>query len=453
MIFNDFAFLFLFLPLVLVGFLAIPPRLREGFLLAASLVFYGLAGIEHVVVLLVCIGWVWVFTVSDRIRDSRLRVALAVVGPLIMLFYYKYMGFMLRGILGIEPTGGWMAHLSDKLLPAGISFFTFHLMAFAFDRYEGKIENQPSLFHYSLYIAFFPHLVAGPILRYHEVREALDDISRFRPAQADWSLAISYFCFGLAAKVLLADGLSAFVQPLAREPTALSPVQAGYLAAAYSFQIYFDFWGYSLMATGLAFLFGFRFPKNFDRPYESLNPQDFWRRWHMTLGRWFRDYLYIPLGGSTHVLRNIVVVFAVCGLWHGAAWQFVVWGLYHGALVVAYHLAQPWWDRWPVLVQRLVTFTLVTLGWVLFLFDWDSALGFFRSLAGLGHGGGAPIEPTAWAMLAVSALTCFAVDPEKLARQPTIRAAAWAGNFALAILLVTALLFVDRSNSFIYFRF
>lgn len=453
MIFNDFAFLFVFLPLALIGFLAVPPRLREGFLLAVSLVFYGLAGIEHVVVLLVCVAWVWAFTVSDCIRGSRLRVALAVAGPLGMLFYYKYLAFVLSGILGIEPTSGRMAHLSDKLLPAGISFFTFHLMAFALDRYEGKIARQPGVFHYSLYIAFFPHLVAGPILRYHEVREALDGIGRFRPVQTDWSLAIAYFCFGLAAKVLLADGLSAFVQPLTREPAALSPVQAGYLAAAYSFQIYFDFWGYSLMATGLAFLFGFRFPKNFDRPYESLNPQDFWRRWHMTLGRWFRDYLYIPLGGNTRVLRNIVIVFAVCGLWHGAAWQFVVWGLYHGGLVVVYHLARPWWDRWPALLQRAITFTLVTLGWVLFLFDWSTALVFFRSLVGFGGSGATVLGPAAWAMLAVAGLACFAIDPERLARQSPRGGLAWVGSSALASLLVFTLLFIDRSNSFIYFRF
>lgn len=453
MIFNDFAFLFAFLPLVLIGFLAAPPRWREGFLLAASLLFYGLAGIEHVLVLLACVAWVWVFTVNDEIHGSRLRVALAVTGPLLVLFYYKYMAFMLRGVLGIEPTGGWAAHISDKLLPAGISFFTFHLVAFALDRYEGKIQSQPGLFHYGLYISFFPHLVAGPILRYHEVREALDGVGRFRPLQSDWSLAIIYFSYGLAAKVLLADGLSAFVQPLARTPATLSPIQAGYLATAYSFQIYFDFWGYSLMATGLAFLFGFRFPKNFDRPYESLNPQDFWRRWHMTLGRWFRDYLYIPLGGNTRALRNIVIVFAVCGLWHGAAWQFVVWGLYHGGLVVAYHLARPWWDRWPALLQRTITFTLVTLGWVLFLFDWNTALVFFRSLAGFGAAAPTALEPAAWAMLAAAALTCFALDPERLARPSSRDGFAWAGTSALASLFVLTLLFIDKSNSFIYFRF
>lgn len=452
MIFNDFSFLFLFLPLVLIGFLAAPSRVREPLLLAFSLVFYGMAGLEHVLVLLACLIWVWAFTVSDRIKGSRLRVVLATAGPLTILFYYKYLGFVLRGILGLAPTSGWMVEVSDKLLPAGISFFTFHLMSFALDRYQGKIQRQPGLLHYGLYIAFFPHLVAGPILRYHEVRDALGEVSRFRPQTTDWSLAIGYFCFGLAAKVLLADGLSTFIQPLAIDPSRLLSLQAAYLVLAYSFQIYFDFWGYSLMATGLAFLFGFQFPKNFDRPYNSLNPQEFWRRWHMTLGQWFRDYLYIPLGGNTHALRNILIVFTICGLWHGAAWQFLVWGMYHGALVVGYHLIRGWWDRWPRIVQQAMTFTLVSLGWILFLFDFDTAVVFFRSLAGLnGHGG--EITPTAWGMLAMAAAACFAIDPDKAIRRRIDGVLGWANSMVLAGLLVATLLFVDRSNSFIYFRF
>jgi alginate O-acetyltransferase complex protein AlgI len=453
MIFNDFSFLLLFLPATIAGFLVAPSRWREILLLGASLLFYGIAGIEHVLVLLGCVAWVWAFTVSDAIRGSRLRLAAAIAGPLLALFYYKYLGFVVRDILGLASSAGGMAAFADKLLPAGISFFTFHLAAFAIDRYQGKIEHQPSWSHYALYIAFFPHLVAGPILRYHEVSQAIDQLPAFRPAETDWSLAIGYFCFGLAAKVLLADGLSTQVQPLSAAPAALSPVQAGYLAVAYSFQIYFDFWGYSLMATGLAFLFGFRFPKNFDRPYEALNPQDFWRRWHMTLGRWFRDYLYIPLGGNRQALRNVLIVFAICGLWHGAAWQFVIWGMYHGALVVLYHLVRPWWDRLPIFLQRLLTFTLVSLGWILFLFDFPKAITYFASLLGQGQASGGNVGVEAWGMLAMGALACFLFDPEKAVRRSTGGALAYARTAALAGLFTLAVLFIDRSNSFIYFRF
>lgn len=457
MIFNDFAFIFAFLPLVLAGFLLAPPRWREPLLLAASLVFYGLAGIEHVIVLVFCVGWVWAFTRSNRIIGQRALLVAAVLGPLAALFYYKYLGFFVRDLLQLPPAllGSWGV-VTDKLLPAGISFFTFHLVAFAFDRYRGEIADQPKPAHFALYIAFFPHLVAGPILRYHDVAGSLDRLARFRPGEADFVNAIGYFCFGLAAKVLLADSLSDYVVPLSHTPGALSPLTALYVTAAYSFQIYFDFYGYSLMAMGLAFLFGFSFPRNFDRPYESLNPQEFWRRWHMTLGTWIRDYLYFPLGGNQRYGRNILVVFALCGLWHGAAFQFIVWGIYHGVLVAGYRVVQPGWLRLPRLMQQGITFTLVSLGWILFLFDFSGAGQFAQSLLGLApvEGRVATLGGDAWVLLAVAAVACFVINPERLVvsagRGVMVRLF---GSAAYASLFVFALLFIDRSKSFIYFRF
>ena len=456
MIFNDLAFLFLFLPTTAAAFFLAPRWLREWVMLAASLVFYGLAGAEHVVVLLGCMAWVWAFTVSDSIRDSRWRLAAAILGPMAALLYYKYLGFIVRDILPQSLTSGWRPQIADKLLPAGISFFTFHLVAFAFDRFHGLITRQPKLAHFMLYITFFPHLVAGPILRYHEVSEALAVLNRFRPAEENWRKAIIYFCCGLAGKVLLADGLSGFIKPLSASVELLSPLSAFYVLIAYSFQIYFDFWGYSLMATGLACLFGFTFPLNFNRPYSALNPQDFWRRWHMSLSRWFRDYLYIPLGGNRRYKRNIILVFMVCGLWHGAAWQFMVWGGFHGLLIVAYHLTKAHWDRVPRLAQQGLTFLLVSLGWTLFLFDFPTAWSFLHSLVGAAaHGGEGPdLTTQAWAMLAISALACFVVDVERLAASQAVgRLGGVLHSLGFAAAFVLALLFIDRSGSFIYFRF
>ncbi len=457
MIFNDFAFIFLFLPLTLAGFLVTPRTVRKPLLLAFSLVFYGLSGMEHVVVLAFCVAWVWAFTRTNRIVGSLPMLVGAITGPLIALFYYKYLGFFVRDVLHLPQA--WLGSLgvvTDKLLPAGISFFTFHLVAFAVDRFRGDIPEQPRPQHFALYIAFFPHLVAGPILRYHDVVGSLANLDRFRPAEADYVKAIGYFSFGLGAKVLLADGLSEFVQPLSRTPDALAPVAALYVTAAYSFQIYFDFYGYSLMAMGLAFLFGFDFPKNFDRPYESLNPKEFWRRWHMTLGTWIRDYLYFPLGGNRNYVRNILIVFTLCGLWHGAAFQFVVWGAYHGMLVAGYKAVAPAWVRMPRLLQQVSTFALVSLGWILFLFDFTDAWRFAHSLLGLAstHGRVDGPQADAWGMLLVAALCCFLINPERLTdrwarsiRMPVLGGAAYAGLFLLAVL------FIDRSKSFIYFRF
>lgn len=454
MIFNDFGFLFLFLPLTLAGFLLGPSRLRESLLLGASLIFYGMAGTEHVLLLLGCMAWVWSFTVSPAILRSRWRLAAAMIGPLVMLFYYKYLGFFVRDILPASLLSSFRFEIADKLLPAGISFFTFHLVAFAFDRYHGAIARQPPLPHFMLYIAFFPHLVAGPILRYHEVAPALAALGRFRPARSDWHRAITHFCCGLAAKVLLADGISTFIRPLASAVETLSRLQAAYVIFGYSFQIYFDFWGYSLMAMGLAYLFGFSFPENFNRPYSSLNPRDFWRRWHITLGRWFRDYLYIPMGGNRAHVRNILVVFMVCGLWHGAAWQFIAWGAYHGGLVVGYHLTQRWWDRCPHLAQQATTFLLVSLGWVLFQFDFSTAWRFLLSLAGQGQGSAPTLGLDAWAMMAVTFAACFLIDEKRLTAirlDNSVRNIATTAGFAFS--LVLCLLMMDRSDSFIYFRF
>ncbi len=457
MLFNEYRFLLLFLPLVLLlFFLAAPRTRRRELLILASLVFYGQAGIGHAVVLALGIVWVHLATRSDAVRGSRLRLLAAIAGPLAALFYFKYAGFAVD-TLRLATDGAVGAPFSlfgNVLLPAGISFFTFQMVAFAIDRYRGDIAVAPPLRSFALYVSFFPQLVAGPILRFDQVAGAIRRLADFVPARRDIEAAIGFVSFGLAAKVLGADALANVMAPFVAEPARLGLDGAWFVAFGYSFRIYFDFFGYSLIAIGLGRLFGFHFPDNFRRPYEALNPRDFWRRWHVTLSYWIRDYLYLPLGGNRRYAVNIAIVFALCGLWHGAGWNFVAWGLYHAGLVAGYRAVRPVWDPLPALLQRLLTFLLVTLGWSLFLYDFEGAAALLQSLAGLGDGTARPPTYGAWLLLAAVAAVCFGVHFERLALRDDrtgLRAVLYGGG--LACLLFAAFVFVDRSQTFIYFRF
>jgi alginate O-acetyltransferase complex protein AlgI len=455
MIFNDFGFLFGFLPIVLVAFYwIVPAAWRLGVLLAASFTFYAMSGLQHAAVLLIGIIWVYALAAGPGIVGNRARLALAVVGPIAALVYYKYLGFLAATF---DLDGGPNERFSlfrDIVLPAGISFFTFQLVAFAVDRFRGELKEPPSPGRFALYISFFPQLVAGPILRYHDVAAPLAALRRFTLTKADAGAGIAYIVLGLAAKVLIADTLGNYIDPWIKHPEAIGTVTAIYVLLAYSFQIYFDFYGYSLVAIGLGRLFGFHFPDNFRRPYESPNIREFWRRWHITLSFWIRDYLYLPLGGNRRYLRNIVIVFAVCGLWHGAGWTFVIWGLYHGFLVVLYHIGRRWWDVMPRLLQVALTFVLVSLGWSLFVFDFAGITRFFTSLAGLGNATAAAPALEHWLVLAAAALACFVPSFERMAaRAEEGLRLPWASTLGYSGLFVAVVLFINRSHDFIYFRF
>jgi len=455
MIFNDFTFLFVFLPVVLAVFFWLAPRgVRVWVLLAASFSFYALSGIEHAAVLAIGIVWVYAITAAQGMEGSRIRLIFAIVVPLAALFFYKYLGFFSRSF-GITGANGEKFSLFEHIvLPAGISFFTFQLVAFAIDRYRGDISKTPSPGKFALYVSFFPQLVAGPILRYRQVADPLAGLATFRLERAAASSAITYIVVGLAAKVLIADTLGNYIEPWTDRPEALGSVTSIYVLLAYSFQIYFDFYGYSLIAIGLGRLFGFSFPDNFLRPYESLNIRDFWRRWHVTLSLWIRDYLYLPLGGNRCYIRNIVIVFAVCGLWHGAGWTFIIWGLYHGLLVGLHKLIGRAWSRMPRLLQIALTFALVSLGWSLFIFDFNGIVLFFGSLAGLNSAVVSVPGIEHWLVLSMAAAVCFGPNFERLAARAG-EGARWplAETLVYASLMVTVLLFINRSQDFIYFRF
>ncbi|HOV04740.1 MAG TPA: MBOAT family O-acyltransferase [Kaistiaceae bacterium] len=297
MIFNQFEFLFLFLPAVVAGFIVLR-RLRHEWLIAASCLFYGLSGYQHLLVLLFGTAWVWIVSRRERFAGNGRLLTLAIVPPLFFLFYYKYMGFVF-GMFGGGAAGTTDFELFSNIsLPAGISFFTFHLLAFAIDRYNGKIQPHPPFKDFLLFMSFFPHLVAGPILRYADVSAAIKNLPRFRIDGNVLAPAFGHIAAGLAAKILLADTLAKYIAQVTAEVGEVGFAGGMLVLGGYSFRIYFDFYGYSLVAIGLGLLFGFSFPKNFADPYKAPGIREFWRRWHMTLSFWIRDYLYLPLGGN-----------------------------------------------------------------------------------------------------------------------------------------------------------
>jgi alginate O-acetyltransferase complex protein AlgI len=455
MLFNSWKFLALFLPIVLlVGLVFLRGTPRSLFLIGASFLFYAVAGPLHAIVLLSAILWVYALVGRDDAQVSMSRVLWASAVPFAILVYFKYWDFFVEELLypfGITFVP--LAKISDQTLPAGVSFFTFQLISFAIDRKRGVIKTPPNLMNFSLLIGFFPHLVAGPILRYRDIASGLVRMPFWRLTLAKMPMPLTYIVGGLSFKILLADRLAAAIARITKDIDLLSQLDALFVVLAFSFQIYFDFYGYSLIAIGIGMLFGLNFPANFDRPYSSSNPREFWRRWHITLSSWIRDYVYIPLGGNRRYVRNIIVTFALFGLWHGAGWNYIVWGLYNAALVVLYSHIRDGWGRMPQGVQTAITFIFISLGWLLFLFDLPGLLAFGTQIV-------APVAPRQgtdgldWVMLLVATLVSSRIRIESIAARACEScgmAVLWGAGMALAVLGV--FLFIDSSNVFIYFRF
>jgi alginate O-acetyltransferase complex protein AlgI len=374
-------FLWYFMPAVLLLYWVLPRVARNALISVASLVFYTWGAGPFVFLLLSCIA---VNYTAGRLIDSRRLAAsprprqaillAAIVFDVGILAIWKYAGFASRQVAAVSDLLGLPRTAVVALaLPIGISFFTFHHISYVVDVHRRSRPAQRSVVQFVTYIAMFPQLIAGPIVRYHEISEQLSDVTRDR--MADFSRGFPRFALGLSKKVLIGDT----VGPLANAAFAtsagdLTTVTAWMGVLAYTIQIYFDFSGYSDMAIGLAQMFGFRLPENFDRPYSAVSITDFWRRWHMSLSRWFRDYVYIPLGGNrggeSQTYRNLFIVFVLTGFWHGAEWTFLVWGLFHGGWLIieriaGYGLAEPR-SLAEGLGRRAVTLLLVAIGWVFF---------------------------------------------------------------------------------------
>jgi alginate O-acetyltransferase complex protein AlgI len=452
-LFNDLDFLFLFLPATAVATIVMPRRWRTQVLLLASLVFYGFSGIGHLTLLVISILWVYGVTSLRHYAGSPLLLILAISLPFAFLLAFKYWLFIAQDVLGLTVASfGSLPVFADPALPAGISFFTFHLISYAVDRSEGQIPQRPGFTAFATYVAFFPQLVAGPITRWREVGDQIRAIPWFRLDWTQADIGLRFVVIGYAFKVILADGLSAATAPL-MAADSLHAFDLAYLMLGYSFRIYFDFCGYSLIAIGLARMFGVVLPRNFAMPYRALNPREFWRRWHMTLSFWLRDYLYIRLGGNRRYVRNILITFLLCGLWHGAGFQFIAWGGYHALGVLAYHALRKHWDRLPRLLQWLVTFVFVSIGWLLFIYDLPTLATLLDGLAA-GPVDDLQVTGAMLAWLAAAAVVCLAIDPDRLAGAKAPHTArAVAGGICYGVLMIAALVLIDRSEAFIYFRF
>src|ERR1700680_3089923 len=382
MLFNSYPFIFLFLPIVLIGYFALV-RLNHLapviWLALASLVFYSVSNWQFVLFLLASVAFnygIGLLLISKRLRPGPRFFALTVgvAGDLLVLGYFKYAGFLAANLNAIFSTGFTV----NILLPVGISFYTFTQIAFLVDAYRGNVARY-RLPHYALFVTYFPHLIAGPILHHRDMIPQFEAIESKRPNPHLILCGLIIFGIGLFKKTGLADGIQPLVS-LAFGPNAPTFDQAWIGALAYTFQLYFDFSGYSDMAIGISLMFGVFLPLNFNSPYKATGIIDFWRRWHMTLSQFLRDYLYIPLGGNRRgpALRyvNLMITMALGGLWHGAAWTFVIWGVLHGLYLCINHA---WINYGPAIGPRVaplanlaafaLTFVAVVVAWVFFRAD------------------------------------------------------------------------------------
>ena len=372
MVFSSLTFLFLFLPLVMTLYYLLPWRgYRNMVLLIFSLVFYAWGEPVYIVLMLLSSLAAWLGGLGMEACTGRKGLRKAIFWATVALItgnllVFKYLNFFcgnLSVLLGME------LQVPQLRLPIGISFYTFQILSYVVDLYWGKIGLQKNYLNLTLYVSFFPQLIAGPIVRYQTVE---DEIHNRRESWADTVAGLKRFILGLAKKVLLANNIALVGNIVyAGDPDVYGTLFYWLAAIAYALQIYFDFSGYSDMAIGLGRMFGFHFLENFSHPYIATSITDFWRRWHISLSTWFRDYIYIPLGGSRTTrgkhIRNILIVWALTGFWHGASWNFILWGMYYGALLlVEKFLLQKVLDRLPKALRWVYAMVLVLIGWVIF---------------------------------------------------------------------------------------
>ena len=384
MVFSSLLFLFLFLPAVLTLYYCSPRRIRNLILFVTSLFFYAWGEPVYIVIMLVSTLTDYFFgLLLDKPSLSAAKrkgvVALSVVVNLTLLSYFKYADFLIGNINALFGTD---IPLTDLPLPIGISFYTFQSMSYIIDVYRGTAKAQRNWIDFGAYVSLFPQLVAGPIVKYSTIAEQLNHRTESIELFAE---GIRRFTIGLAKKVLLANNIGLLWATISSSNPESLPMLTAWLGIiAFAFQIYFDFSGYSDMAIGLGLMFGFRFNENFNKPYTSQSITEFWRRWHISLGSWFREYVYIPLGGNRHGLlkqaRNILIVWLLTGFWHGASWNFILWGLYFGVIL----MIEKWWGlkllaalpRW---VRHVYAIILILIGWVLFAFETPALISSYLS--------------------------------------------------------------------------
>ena len=460
MLFSSNVFLFAFLPTVLAVYYLVPRVLRNPVLLLVSLVFYGWGEPVYLLLMLAAIllnyGFgLWIWAIRRKGKGAKAVLAAGVAANLLLLGYFKYASFLMSAISTVIP-GLQRISVPQVELPIGISFYIFQSMSYIIDIYRDDAPVQKNPLTFGTYVALFPQLIAGPIVRYQDVAQQL---SSRRENLNDFSSGVLLFIVGLSKKVLLANPMGEAWLQLQYE-TGLAAAWIG--LAAYTLQIYFDFSGYSDMARGLGRMFGFEFLENFRYPYISVSVTEFWRRWHISLSTWFREYVYIPLGGNRRgkgrQLLNLLIVWFLTGLWHGASWNFALWGLYYAVLLILEKLfLLRVLEKLPKPAKHLYTLLVVMIGWALFYFEDLGALGEFMGRLWIpvpASSGSLPLIASFLPLMAVAAFAATPIPASLAVKRDTpalrfVKAAA----AACALLLCVGALASQSYNPFIYFRF
>ncbi len=471
MAFNDLSFLFLLFPMVLLLHRVIPGMLGKNIvLLVFSLVFFAWGSPEYVFLLVLILLFNYFSGLllgeqKEQKQDAKAKRTLitSVAMNLLLLGFFKYWGFLLENVNALLRTSIPVRALP---MPVGVSFFTFSILSYLFDVYRGKAPAAKNPLDFALFVTFFPKLVSGPIVQYAAMEK---QIWERKPSVVKFGKGVRLFLIGLAKKVLLANVLGTTFYAVTALPTDSISVATAWLGTlSYALMLYFDFGGYSDMAIGLANLFGFEFDKNFDYPYLSSSITEFWRRWHISLGAWFRDYVYIPLGGSRggqkNTIRNLLIVWALTGIWHGASWNYVAWGLYYGGLLILEKFVlKDLLALIPTFIKRIVTLFLVLIGWV-FFFSGSLGQAFLWLGRMFGIGAAGLVDATAkyylsgsWIILLVSAFAAFPLGAKlgndllrRDSKVPLYVSVVW---FALLLVLCIAGMMSSTYSSFLYFQF
>lgn len=468
MLFTSYEFLFLFFPIVFFLFyFVVPKNLKLIFILISSCLFYGFWSFKFLPLLLLTIYTDFylgkIIGASESEKRRKQLVVFSVVLNLTFLGFFKYFNFFLDNTNSILAILGfkYLAGMGEIILPLGISFYTFQSMSYTIDVYRSKFKPYKEFIPFAAYVTFFPHLIAGPIVRHSQMVTQLSE-SCEKPINIDFvTRGIVFFIIGLTKKILIADNIAASINPVISMMSIATTVEAWACALGYTFQLYFDFSGYTDMAIGLGLIFGVRFPQNFDSPYKSFSITDFWRRWHMTLSFWLRDYLYISLGGNRKGIArtywNLFLTMLLGGLWHGASWTYVLWGGFHGLLLVIEKFFDLDKRSSKVFLRTFLTFFFVMIGWVIFRAESMELLtlwiGKLFSLEGswkLIHFTARTRDRFAAAMIVGGILIWFCKNTTELDKtfKPSVKLA-----IGLAIAFFVSVLFLGSDSPFLYFQF
>ncbi len=484
MVFSSLIFLFAFLPLTLAVYFAVPFRFRNIALFVVSLIFYGWGEPLYIIVMIFSIVTAYAFGFPiGKYRDvnkkkARFFLCLSLILNLAMLAFFKYYNFFAENLSLLPFLEGKIStideisftlfgksYTTDFSLPVGISFYTFQIMSYSIDLYRNDASLQKNFISFGTYVTLFPQLVAGPIVRYKDID---DQLSERKESIEKFASGVRRFCCGLGKKILLGDAASALYEYFkSADGFEGSVVGAWMIMICFTFHIYFDFSGYSDMAIGLGRMFGFEFVENFNYPYISKSITEFWRRWHISLSTWFKEYVYIPLGGNRRgwaiQLRNIAIVWFLTGFWHGAGWNYIIWGVYFGAvLILEKTFLLKLYDRLPVAVCHVWTLLLIGIGWIIFAFtDMSSGIDIIGKLFGIGATSFASHTALYQILRALPLMLVCAVGstpyPKKLLSRFVVKYkwTSWAASAGAVMILIvcTAYLADSTFSPFLYFIF